>query len=527
MKKIFILLLSVGTLFLLFGLQGCSEDIPQSQPNSLDNLKLGKGMIRTDFQAGTTPVLLSQTTAAIDSLDGVFIKRTRMFEAGVAYDEHLIFNPINSYLYPGHVFVGNTISTGEYLPVKDQVINTVKIAPDLTPLRASVDFVKQYDDIRYTDYMLALQEWRSQDFRKPAASSSFSVDEVHSRIELGLKGDFNFSFQGGSVGISPDFNFTQDKVHVLVKMVQKIFSVGMDIPKGGILKSVNVADLNGVVPVYISDIYYGRLIYAVFASTSTAADLRAAIKASFQGGGGTLNLKYKEILEKSDIQAILIGGDATAHAQVLNGWDALKKALQRNVEVSTAAPISFSLRYADDNSAARTHYTGKYPILESYFIPNCESITFTFRASHLLGVNSDSKDVRMHGNCTLTTPTGEKVTLFNRNSNQYIVTKTEDGFQYIGDLTSKVEVTVKKPAGMSMKDFLEKQKVKIDTHLMHNIGGLGLVNGANLGSASNELTLEDLIFQAENGSISLGTRANRLRDFRGALRFELSYKTNK
>lgn len=527
MKKIFILFLSLGALFLL-GLQGCSEDIPNGQgAQSLDGMKLGKGMVRSEFRANTTPVMLSQTAKAIDSLDGVFIQRTRMYQAGIAYDQHLLFNPMNSYLYPGHVFVGNTISTGEYLPVKNQEINKIKITPDFTPVRPSTDFAKEYEDIRYTDYMQALQQWRSQDVRTPAASSTYSIDEVHSRIELGLKGNFNFNFQGGSVGVAPDFNFTQDKVHVLARMVQKIFSVGMDIPKGGILKSVNVADLNGVVPVYVSDIYYGRMVYAVFSSTSTMADLRAAIKASFKGGGGTLNLKYKEILEKSDIQGVMIGGDATGHSQILNGWASLKKALARPFEISTAAPISFSMRYADDDSAAKTHYTDKYPVMESFFIPKSKSITFTFRTSHILGANASSKDVRMHGSSILTTPSGEKITLFNRNANQYIKASTEKGFEPITDLTTKVEFTVDVPAGMSMKDFLEKQKVKITTHLMHNIGGLGLLNGADLGTSVDEITLEDLVFLAEDGTMVVSTRANRLRDFTGALRFELTYRCNK
>lgn len=523
MRKIFILFMSLGTLF-LFGLQGCSEEVV---PENLDNLKLGEGMVRSTFKANTTPVLLSQTATALPKADGIYITRTRMYEAGIAYDQHLLFNPINSYLYPGHVFVGNTIATGEYLPVKDQVINTIRIAPDFTPVRPSTDFAKEYDDIRYTDYMQALQLWRSQDVRTPSASSTFAVDEVHSRIELGLKGNFNFSFQGGSVGISPDFNFTQDKVHVLVRFVQKLFSVGMDIPKGGILKDVDPKYLNGVVPVYVSDIYYGRMVYAVFSSTSAIADLRAALKASFQQGSVDLQMKYKEILETSDVQAVLVGGDATIHSQVLNGWSALKKALARPVEISTAAPISFSMRYADDDSAAKTHYTDKYPVKESHFIPTCQSITFTFRASHILGVESDSEDVRMHGTCVLKTPAGEDITLFERPSNEYIKTQTKQGFQYIGDITSKVQVTIERPAGMSMKDFMETQEITVTTNLMHNIGGLGVLNGASLGTSSQKMTLEDLIFFAEDGDVSFATRANRLRDFRGALRFELGYKCNK
>ena len=46
-------------------------------------------------------------------------------------------------------------------------------------------------------------------------------------------------------------------------------------------------------------------------------------------------------------------------------------------------PVAITLRYADDNSVARVVQSGQYPVTESYFVKDCDEITFSLRPAQL------------------------------------------------------------------------------------------------------------------------------------------------
>lgn len=542
-KLIFIL----SILFLV--LQGCSENSIDENPvdvkEDLKNLSLGEGMLRLGEKVETRKTLVREgevligAPTMVDNIEGVFIKKTRIYKSGLVYTEHLLFDPINSYLYPGLVFVGNSIATGEYIPVPNQKLNPITITTSLTPAFSTGESIaKRVDNMRYSKYIDVLKEWRILDVKASGASTEYEVLDFNS--EKGFNGHLGVGFVEPNSGIRGQIDLDGEamkkKNHVLVKFVQKLFSTSMDIPENGqILQEVNSKDLNYTMPVYISDIFYGRMAFAVISSDSNLAKLKAAINLSLLDPKAEISGEYSDVLEKSDVKAIFIGGTPTQHGYIVEeGWNGMKKFIAGDIEASSATPVSFILKYVDDNSIARVLTTEEFPVLESYFIPKSSAIGLTFRAVGLDAKSGIEKKIRAYGRSTLSLP--ENSPLSFRNDKKEFVLLDIDKKNYVevnksgaADFTkieassSDVECMIIRPAGMSMKEFLE-QKVRITTEF-NKTDAYGNISGGSLGNSSLEISLKDLVFFAKHNVLDIDLKAKRLIENSATLRFRLNYET--
>lgn len=538
------------SVFLLV-LQGCSEDNVDENPKvngkDVKNLSLGEGMIRSgDVMASTKKVLMSESDVSVektvvDDLEGVYIKKTRVYKTGLVYTEHLLFDPINSYLYPGLVFVGNSIATGEYIPVPNQNLSPITITTSLTPETPGTgEVAKRIENIRYSSYIDALKDWRAQQVKPTGASTEYEVLEFNSEREF--QGKLGIGFTEGSTGIGGKIElgggFMRKKNHVLVKFVQKLFSTSMDIPEGGqILQEVNLDDLKHTMPVYISDMFYGRMAFAVISSNASLTKLKAALSLIFPSANPNIDVaaEYSSILEDADVKAICIGGASNQHGYLVSeGWKGLKKFLSEEIEVSSAVPVSFILKYADDNSIARVLSSQEVPVLESYFIPNSTAVNFGFRAEGLKAKAGVDKKMQVYGksvfgltdNSSLHFADEQKeVVLIDVPKKNYVAVPSTGDFTEIESLSEDVESTILRTEGMNMEAFLE-QKVRFTTQL-NKTDVYGNMTGASLGNTSSEITLKDLIFYAEHGNLEIKVKANRLIDHNAALKFRFTYKMQK
>jgi hypothetical protein len=78
-------------------------------------------------------------------------------------------------------------------------------------------------------------------------------------------------------------------------------------------------------PVYVSNIVYGRMMMFSLTSTASAEAIRATMQAGYESIGGSagasLDAQKKKILEESKIKVTSIGGDAEATRAVIRSGD--------------------------------------------------------------------------------------------------------------------------------------------------------------------------------------------------------------
>lgn len=96
---------------------------PSGDTSVFSNLTLGSGMTRAGENAPDLPDVPGGESTYYDfqnGVPGVKISRTTYHQSGTAYNEFMIFNPASTSIYPGHVFVGGSVTSGEYKPVPRQ-----------------------------------------------------------------------------------------------------------------------------------------------------------------------------------------------------------------------------------------------------------------------------------------------------------------------------------------------------------------------------------------------------------------------
>lgn len=549
MKKYLISSLKPAAAFLSLSLLfvACTNDKGQPQePNNKDaaesnfaelSLPFAPGMTRAVGEPGVTPPNIpplspieppAEGTAVIDAIydniHGIIINQKKVYNAGFAFDQMSIFNPAGNQIYPGSVFVGSSITNGKFLNLKSTVGNITWAANGLYPQNPADNYVRTIVDPKSSDYNGTMQAWGSIPSLPIAATTTFEVNEVSSSKEIGIQIGIGYDSDDLKAKLNLSGKHEKMKTHVLVKAVQKAFSVALDVPnsKSSILKTADVADMDGVMPVYVSEVFYGRLGYAVISSNHEYHEVVAALNLNIPTEKIDIEIstKYKEILDASVSKSYLIGGTSEEHGLGLsNGWDGFKKALSAPLTPFSAKPIAYTLRYVNDNSVARVVLTSDYVLNESYFIPDMDEVKISLQPVSARAKAGARKPLSLYGDITakLDIPGAKTQTIFSRSMYNYV--RLEDG-ETTASLRDEApsELIIKRPAGMSMKQLLAT-KVTINAHF-YNADINGRVQLDDLGSKTMDMTVRDLIFGALRGTMNVYTKRNHYGEFEANILIE-------
>ncbi|MCI6154128.1 MAG: thiol-activated cytolysin family protein [Bacteroidales bacterium] len=499
----------------------------------LAGLPYGSGMLRDngtpppEDPVDAEPVDNIESTIQ-DGINGIMISKTTLMKAGAAYSEHMLFNPYSNVVYPGNVLIGNNIDNGEYKHVRNVEVNPITITASLTSETPGF-YSRTVERMKYSEYLNVLNDWRQRDFKDPGVETTLENIEITNEKDASFKAGASFQAEAVKIAASMDGEHKRLKTHVLCKFVQKVFSVSMDDPEGGLIRTANMAAFQGVQPVYISDVSYGRMAYILVSSNRSSDDVKAALNVMVPAAnlGVEADAKYRSLLSDARVTATFIGGSAAQHGQILtNGWEGVKASLAAPMSVSTTMPIAFTLRYVHDNSIAKVLLMGEYPKTISHFVADCKSVNLGIHITDIKARAGLLKNKNVYGKAIMELPNGEKVTLMDTDPKHHFVIDKDDEFVNISSMTTPVSVRIDRAKNMSMKDFLQ-QKVVITTEF-YNTGAFGIVKGSSVGGQRMEYTLYDLFFNSLEGqSVDMSMRANRLLEYSCTVRFKPTVTTNK
>ena len=123
----------------------------------------------------------------------------------------------------------------------------------------------------------------------------------------------------------------------------------------------------------------------------------------------------------------IIGGGSTQQSLVLaDGWEGFKQYMTADISMSESTPISFSLRYAKDNSICRVVSRGEYDIVSRTFVPEFKKMFIEMSLSGLRGSESSYKyekgdEYEMYGDAWMTFNDQKVGDIFNINRQNYIL----------------------------------------------------------------------------------------------------------
>ncbi|MCM3340653.1 thiol-activated cytolysin family protein [Paenibacillus sp. MER TA 81-3] len=205
------------------------------------------------------------------------------------------------------------------------------------------------------------------------ARLQYAESMVYSQNQIASALNVNSKVLNGTLGI--DFNaVASGEKKVMVAAYKQIFyTVSAALPNNPsdlFDDSVTFAELvrkgvsNEAPPLMVSNVAYGRTIYVKLETTSKSSDVQTAFKLLLNNPSIQASGQYKDIYENSSFTAVVLGGDAQTHNQIVSkDFDVIQNVIKDNAEFSSknpAYPISYTSVFLKDNSIAAVHNNTDY-----------------------------------------------------------------------------------------------------------------------------------------------------------------------
>ena len=298
---------------------------------------------------------------------------TVTIDASKGYDEQLVLGNQNDKIYPGAIYYDNAFISGTYnapLNLNLQPYNiTTSLSSSASTGSSAVQVTPSMSGVK--DGIATLMRRNTRVIN--SALGGFEVKQISSLDQLAF--ELGAGFQGYGVDLNAQFNYLNEKRKnvYFAKLTQVYFDVNTDIqnPKNLIAATDSNTNL-----VYINKVSYGRIAIIQVSSDYSKEEIQAALNFSYTGSnyGANVNanIDYKKIQETSEIKGLFFGGDATntvpvtSFDQLKSFNDYIRNGLRWNSAV-VPTPVSYQLKYLNDNSVASTQATTRFNQI------NCQS----------------------------------------------------------------------------------------------------------------------------------------------------------
>ena len=269
-------------------------------------------------------------------------------------------------VYPGSILRGNSISSMDFIPIADYIPK---------PISVGVSFVGTASTGTVASPSLSATRafLRTALLGAPGSGkqiSSFSYEQTPFTYYEEIKQSFgsNTNVKGIFSSSSNSSEWGKRKITkstgMVLKFTQKNFNLNMDIPQDGqLIDPSGPNNFGAYSPVYVSSVTYGRMGIIVIESNYSYSDVNASFskitRKLFKNSQEVFTSQDQQIIDNSEIQIYLIGGNGANDAQAINGYAAFVNYVSGGGEFSAGdpgVPISFTLRYLSDHSLFKTRF---------------------------------------------------------------------------------------------------------------------------------------------------------------------------
>lgn len=288
------------------------------------------------------------------------------------------FDPGSEILYLGSLiqgdgYTGDDLGSIQSLPIYQRAPITVTInvaTPDNSRVVENPGLASVNSAIN--ELILVAQNSGVQ----TASSIFFDIQTCHSVEQLALS--LGLSYKKLRLSVSSDLAWVHDKEknRVAAYFKQEMFTISMENPqRPGDLFSADFTQelldeqisLGRIgpdnLPVYVSNIVYGRMMLFTMTSTHRADSMGFALDARRNGANGSINAEYQKIIDNSTFTLTTVGGDAQAALDFISTGN-YGDFFAENPALTTAKPISYTLRNLADNKTAKVSETTEYDMMQ-------------------------------------------------------------------------------------------------------------------------------------------------------------------
>jgi len=368
--------------------------------------------------AARTPVDTTTTTEQDGNVERVCTRTSYNLENN--FEEIAILRPTADVIWPGSLVEANQ-SLLDGLPEPARFDRSpVKIRVDLPGIGANgTKTIERPDEANVqTAIDEALEWWNANAYEEGyvnASSSSNRITTSYSSTQASMDVGLNVAWATGDVQSQFNYETSAERRVVMSTYKQAFYTVtfvqesgaqpedvfGPDVTLG----DVQAAFDSDAPPAYVASVTYGRIIMFRMETSSsyTSAEVEAAFRyAAGSQVDGDMEARYEEILERSTVEVITLGGDAEAASEAVTARSAgdLEPIITGENAVysrgNPGVPISYAVKYLKDDQLAKLGYTTEYTATECSSVQTANTITvnlkeFFVRSDCDGGLNGDGE----------------------------------------------------------------------------------------------------------------------------------------
>lgn len=206
------------------------------------------------------------------------------------------------------------------------------------------------------------------------ANCQYSETKAYSESQLRVALGCNFDILQSSLNV--DFNsISKNEKQVFILSFKQIFyMMSIDAPTHPSdvfasdvtwdeLVQKGVKDQNP--PAYVTNVSYGRTVYVKAETSSKSQKIETALKALIQGNKINVSEMNSSALKECSFTAVILGGDASAHTQIITTQDFadIQKIIADNAEFSAknpGFPVSYTASFLKDGNVAKVNSSTDY-----------------------------------------------------------------------------------------------------------------------------------------------------------------------
>ena len=361
---------------LIFVTMGCSEEEKVS-PRVETNDYLASLPLWNDFSPFKADSIVEYEPNVAFDCETKSVRTTTPCSITRTPEDIITFDPNSEIMYLGSLIQGKGYIQG---------LGSMKSLPiyQRAPLNVSISFQMSDNSRTVEDPSLKtvkeavgeLIEAAHESGHVSGSSILFDKKTSHSLQQTALALGLSANYMAASVKTNLSWEHTKETQTVSAYFIQKMFTVSMGLPQrpGDLFSDAFTQELldeqvdRGRIgpdnlPVFISNIVYGRMMTLTMTSTYDATKMSAALEASYAAIEGNMSAEHKNILANSSIRLVTIGGDAQTALNFLRTGQ-LGEFFKKDAPLTTAVPISYTLRNLRDNEIAKVSQTSEYEMEE-------------------------------------------------------------------------------------------------------------------------------------------------------------------
>lgn len=361
----------------LQGLPKWEQFSPETAP--VPETKIGNPTTKPELV--DVPIKDPQTGTIIGYRPEQYTCTTTKYSVTTTPEKIVMFSPDRELVWPGALIQGRSHrdGLGSLLPLTIAQRAAIKVSIPSLATNDNYRTVDTPDQAEVNQAIGSMVGLATTANLVAPSSIQFTMSDYSTDQSFALNTGLSGKYLGFSASASASYETKANERTVMVYFLEKMFEVVIEPPQSPgaffnadftrekLDEQIALGRLGPAnLPVYVSNVVYGRMMAFTFTSTASQTDVQAALNAAYKGmfeAKFNLDAKYQKILQEGKVTVTSLGGTSTATVAMIASGD-WRQYFTSEAPLTSAYPLSYTFRNLGDGSIAKVSESAEYSVRE-------------------------------------------------------------------------------------------------------------------------------------------------------------------